>query len=50
MSRRNGRNEECYMKDVGRPQGDGPSECAMVYMRLVCSQGPHSIRVCIRPL
>ena len=44
MSCRNGRNEECYIKDVGIPQGDRPSECAMVYMRLVCSQRPHSMR------
>jgi hypothetical protein len=44
MSCRNGRNEECYTQDVGRPQGDRPSECAMVYMRLVCSQRPQSVR------
>jgi hypothetical protein len=44
MSCRSEGNEECFIKDVGRPQGDRPSECAMVYMRLVCSQRPHSIR------
>jgi len=44
MSCRNGRNEECFIKVVGRSQGDRPNECAVVYMRLGCSQRPHSVR------
>lgn len=43
MSCRNGRNEEFYIKDVGRPQGDRRSECVMVNIRLVCWQRPRSI-------